>query len=303
MEVHFHQSGRSCHDTSTRGCAVQKSPHKVSKIVTHLHVHATIARRRGRKSTSAPRSEMLIKRGKANCNNSSIQQKRKPSLSCTMMLPMLSSSSSSPRHRGSPRGDRSSASRSKMNSDSTIVMLSSSDNNERRGTRSSSSSLFTPTQACALAALCSSMAAAVTALMAFCFFSSGSSLSSSGYDFYSDHMVASTTRSIISRRRVRSLTSDANSNKNGALQEMAINNVTSGKPESLGALKAVVSEKLKLPPPQISRFPLSTLPEPVDDLSSPRPHIAWLMSFPNRYVCTASVTVLIECSRICGQFS
>lgn len=44
-----------------------------------------------------------------------------------------------------------------------------------------------------------------------------------------------------------------------------------------------------------AKFPLSTLPEPNNDPNGPRPHIAWLMSFPNRFVSLrlARVSVLL----------
>lgn len=187
------------------------------------------------------------------------------------MLPLLSSSNSSPRLRSSPQSMRSSSRKALTREDSNI-----SDKDKPR-------SVFTAGQAFALAALCSSLAAVATALVAICFFSNS-------YDVYADHLVASTTRSVISRRRVRSLstntaqsTSTLTTLQHHPSPEPVMTTAMPSKSATL-LLSTTTHPKVTEGEPVVQKFPFSNLPEPVADPNSPRPHIAWLMSFPNRYV-------------------
>jgi hypothetical protein len=117
---------------------------------------------------------------------------------------------------------------------------------------------YSRSEAFALAAICSSLAALLTALLATCFVSSG------GISI--DQIAASTTRSVVSTRRVRYGSSFS----------------------QLGASLPTPSNTMTNPLLSIDKdaqtsFPLSHLPEPENE-EGPLPQIAWLMSFPNRYV-------------------
>ncbi|KAL7572049.1 hypothetical protein ACA910_001700 [Epithemia clementina (nom. ined.)] len=112
---------------------------------------------------------------------------------------------------------------------------------------------FSLGQAMALAAICSSTAAVLTAMVAVSFFANSST------DYYSDRLIASTSRSIISRTRFRPITST----------EM---DPAQRKETSSHSGKDFSTE---------STFPLSVLPSRNLEEEGPRPHIVWLMSFPN----------------------
>ena len=111
-------------------------------------------------------------------------------------------------------------------------------------------------QAMALAAICASTAAALTAMVAVYFFSNSTT------DYYADRVIASTSRSIISRTRVRPFSSPPHTSGWEASAGMDAENENS----------------------QESSFPLSVLPSRNLEDEGPRPHIVWLMSFPNRSV-------------------
>lgn len=117
---------------------------------------------------------------------------------------------------------------------------------------------YSRSEAFALAAICSSLAALLAAILATCFVSSG------GISI--DQMAASTTRSVVSTRRVRYGSSFS----------------------QFGVSLPTPTSTMKSPLASIDKdthvsFPLSRLPEPENEESS-HPKIAWLMSFPNRYV-------------------
>ena len=185
-----------------------------------------------------------------------------------MMIPLLSSSSSSPttpksslspRRRASPHGVRSASNRKAVDPEDPNI-------SEKDKPRSS----YSAGQAFFLATICSAMTAAVTALMV------SNLLSSKSFDMYSDHVVSSTTRSVVSRRRVR--TADALERH----FEEPHGTVTLSKGAS--RLASIVTAVTAPPKVEETKFPLSTLPASLTDLNGPRPHVAWLMSFPNRYV-------------------
>ena len=178
-----------------------------------------------------------------------------------MMLPLLSSpsqSSKSPRRRTSPLGMRSSSNRNTLNREDSNI-------SEKEKPRTS----YTASQAYILAAFCSALAAAATAFTAsYCY--------SMSFDTYADHLVEQTTRSFITHRRVRSL---------NALETNFLEEPDEVAASSLGVSKlpvlltaATLQDKT-----EVTKFPLSSLPRQVIDQNGPRPHIAWLMSFPNRY--------------------
>ena len=158
---------------------------------------------------------------------------------------------------------------------------------EKQLNRSSyNSNSYTTGQAFALAALCASVAAVLTYLIAMAFLSQSSLWEDS---LYADQMVASTTRSIISRRRVRShnnamaeqqhtLHRDLQSSSGNAVQPLSSHAVL------VSSVEGQVRQGVALAGENKDKFPLATLPEPKVDPDSPRPHIAWLMSFPNRHV-------------------
>ena len=123
---------------------------------------------------------------------------------------------------------------------------------------------FSVGQAMALAAICSSTAAVLTAMVAVHFFSSA--------DFYSDRLIASTSRSIISRTRVRPVTP-------GADLSPPREPSSSLDPSSHNS-NSISGNGL----PVETKFPMSILPTPKTEDEGSRPHIVWLMSFPNRYV-------------------
>ena len=175
-----------------------------------------------------------------------------------MMFPSLSSCSSnaSPRRRNASPPGRQKASKGFFQRDENYDVFE-----KEKPPRS----FFTAGQAFALAALCSSIAALSTAIVAFYFFSGS-------FDSYADQLVASTTRSVISRRRVRSLSSSAT----GVHQS----NVVEDTSRSLQT-PALLSEASSNPEKEVDPTSLSFTEKKQDDL---RPHIAWLMSFPNRCV-------------------
>lgn len=144
--------------------------------------------------------------------------------------------------------------------------------------------------------------------------------SAHGDDMYADQLVASTTRSVISRRhrRMRSHGADA-MNPPASAERVNVVTVEEGRRQlrppvllssssssGTGLREAEVTSVVKSDPTKDAqsqeyhignhqKFPLSTLPEPKIDINGPRPHIAWLMSFPNRYVRRIS-----ECSFRCS---
>ena len=164
-----------------------------------------------------------------------------------MMLPILGSPNS-PRRRGSPGAKR--------------PQLQTFQREESAAEKERQRSSFTAGQAYAFAAFCASVAVVLTASIAFYFFAP-----------FGNDVFASTTR-VVSHRRMRSISSMGSFPQLEALMTADLLEKTS--PSLLSTDVQQVEE--------ISKFPMSTLPKIVDDSNSPRPHVAWLMSFPNRYV-------------------
>lgn len=191
-----------------------------------------------------------------------------------MMLPFLSSS---PKSSSSPRMRTTQSPQGRLSPSNSRKVLQRDDSNILEKDKSRSS--CTVNQACLLVAICSALAAGSTALLA-------ASLFWNSYDLYSDHMVASTTRSVISRRRVRSLSSARMKEASDALArdieqpKIVAATTSSSEVTPLPVIESTASNERKT---KEVKFPLSTLPEPVNDPNSPRPYVAWLMSFPNRY--------------------
>lgn len=177
----------------------------------------------------------------------------------TMMLPLQSSASSissSPRRRnispsGSPQSSKTDLQREEM------YAVSEKDKFTR--------SFFTASQAFALAALCSSIAALSTALVAFSFFRGS-------FDVYADQIAASTARSLVSTRSVRSLASSGLRPLEG---EELVPEVS-----RLVHSPLLFSEaSVRLRDGDGRGDPIMQMEE--NKLGSPSPHVAWLMSFPN----------------------
>jgi len=124
---------------------------------------------------------------------------------------------------------------------------------------------FSAGQVVTMVAASASLAAVLTALCAVY------SFSNSLMDVYSDHMVASTTRSVISRTRFGPMghmqpeSGLLRRNPSQLTSKIGVeDHLDADEPHELGQLaSATVSAK-----------------RPVDETI--RPHVAWLMSFPNR---------------------
>lgn len=131
---------------------------------------------------------------------------------------------------------------------------------------------FTFGQAIALAALCSSLAAVVTAFSAVYFF--GNSL----MDVYSDQLVASTTHSIITRHsRLRPLASTSRK-RPPQLDSKTFKSAQDGSEVRPDRATRIAEES-----PESSEVTMTMPQNPVEEYEeSSHPRVAWLMSFPNR---------------------
>jgi hypothetical protein len=126
-------------------------------------------------------------------------------------------------------------------------------------------SLFTASQAFALAALCSSIAAISTALVAFYFFRGS-------FDVYAEQLAASTGRSLVSTRGARSLAlSGLQTQQRKVLERETLHYSQS----PLLLSDALVDQR------QGTVYKNPSIQTEEDIKGGPRPHIAWLMSFPN----------------------